>query len=80
MESIMFNREETAHMLRNASSDDTKLSLVEAAPILGVSPHTLRAWTRERRIPFYRNGRRIVFAVPDLERFLADNRIEARER
>lgn len=67
-------------MLRNASSDCVKLSLVEAAPILGVSPHTLRAWTRERRIPFYRNGRRIVFAVPDLERFLADNRVEARGR
>ena len=67
-------------MLRNTSPDCTKLSLVEAAPILGVSPHTLRAWTRERRIPFYRNGRRIVFAVPDLERFLADNRVEAHGR
>ena len=67
-------------MLRNASSDCVKLSLVEAAPILGVSPHTLRAWTRERRIPFYRNGRRIVFAVHDLERFLADNRVEAHGR
>lgn len=67
-------------MVRNASPDRVKLSLIEAAPILGVSPHTLRAWTRERRIPFYRNGRRIVFAVHDLERFLAGNRVEARER
>lgn len=67
-------------MLRNASPECVKLSLVEAAPILGVSPHTLRAWAREKRIPFYRNGRRIVFAVPDLEQFLADNRVEARER
>lgn len=67
-------------MLRNASSDCVKLSLVEAAPILGVSPHTLRAWTRERRISFYRNGRRIVFAVSDLEQFLADNRVEAHGR
>ena len=67
-------------MLRNVSPECVKLSLVEAAPILGVSPHTLRAWTREKRIPFYKNGRRIVFALPDLEQFLAHNRVEARER
>ena len=76
----MTKRKELIHMPSNISPECVKLSLVEAAPILGVSPHTLRAWTRERRIPFYRNGRRIVFAVPDLERFLSDNRIEARER
>ena len=63
--------------IRNESK---KLDLTQAAPMLGVSPHTLRAWTRERRIPFHRCGRRIVFAVSDLERFLADNRVEARER
>jgi len=67
-------------MLSKPIPSATKLSLIEAAPILGVSPHTLRAWTRERRIPFHRCGRRIVFAVADLERFLADNRIEALER
>ena len=63
--------------IRNESK---KLDLTQAAPMLGVSPHTLRAWTRERRIPFHRCGRRIVFAVSDLERFLAANRVEARER
>ena len=67
-------------MLSKTTQSAGKLSLLEAAPMLGVSPHTLRAWTRERRIPFHRCGRRIVFAVGDLERFLADNRIEARER
>jgi excisionase family DNA binding protein len=57
-----------------------KAGIKESARFLGVSPHTLRAWTRERRIPFHRCGRRIVFAVADLERFLADNRVEARDR
>jgi excisionase family DNA binding protein len=61
-------------------NDGRKLDLTQAAPFLGVSPHTLRAWTRERRIPFHRCGRRIVFALVDLERFLADNRVEARGR
>jgi excisionase family DNA binding protein len=52
-----------------------KAGIKDSAYFLGVSPHTLRAWTRERRIPFHRCGRRIVFAVADLERFLADNRV-----
>ena len=64
----------------DSSRGGQKLSLSEAAPMLGVSPHTLRAWTRERRIAFHRCGRRIVFAVSDLERFLAESRVEARER
>jgi excisionase family DNA binding protein len=63
-----------------ARADSRKLDLSQAAPFLGVSPHTLRAWTRERRIPFHRCGRRIVFAVTDLDRFLADNRVEALKR
>ena len=57
-----------------------KAGIKESACFLGISVHTLRAWTRERRIPFHRCGRRIVFALSDLERFLADNRVEARER
>lgn len=61
-------------------NDGKKADLVRAAAFIGVSPHTLRAWTRERRIPFHRCGRRIVFVVADLERFLADNRVEARTR
>ena len=55
---------------------DQKLNLKLSASLIGVSPHTLRAWTRQRRIPFYRCGRRIVFARKDLEAFLADCRVE----
>jgi excisionase family DNA binding protein len=67
-------------MLQNKADQSHKLSLFEGAEYIGISPHTLRAWTRERRIPFHRCGRRIVFAMADLERFMADNRVEARER
>lgn len=64
----------------DANNDSKKLDLIQGASMLGVSPHTLRVWTRERRIAFHRCGRRIVFATSDLERFLADNRVEARKR
>ncbi len=47
--------------------------------MLGVSPYTLRAWIRQRRLPFFRLGRRIVFDSRDLEAFLRANRVEPRE-
>jgi excisionase family DNA binding protein len=56
-----------------------RLSLLEAAPLLGVSPHTLRAWAQARRISFHRLGRRLVFDPGDLEQFLAAHRVVARE-
>ena len=57
---------------------DTKLSVSEAASLLGVSPFTLRAWVRERRIPFYRLGRRIVFSRTELAEFLSAARVPMR--
>lgn len=64
---------------RRESLSDTKLGIAAAARTLGLSPHTLRAWVRARRIPFYRCGRRILFSRADLECMLAASRIEARE-
>ncbi len=58
---------------------NTRLSVKEAAPILGVSVFTVRAWIRKRRLPFHRLGRRIVLDHSDLERFLVAHRVEARE-
>ena len=60
-------------------SDDDKVSLILAAMILGISPFTLRSWIRERRIPFYRCGRRIIFSRRDLEAFLSRCRVTPRE-
>ena len=55
-----------------------KIGLQCAAPLLGVSPYTLRAWVREKRIPFYRCGRRVVFSRRDLEEFLSQCRVTPR--
>lgn len=57
----------------------TTLSVHEAAARLGVSRFTLRAWLRQRRIPYFRLGRRVVLSDADVERFLAAHRVEARE-
>lgn len=56
-----------------------KMSLADAAPILGVSPHTLRTWVRQRKVPFYRSGRRIVFSRTDLDLFMEGCRVSPQE-
>ena len=55
-----------------------RLSIDQAAPVLGVSRFTLRKWLRERRVPYHRCGRRIVLDRDDLEAFFRANRVEAR--
>lgn len=58
--------------------DARRLSVDEAAPVLGVSVYMVRALIRQRRLPFYHIGRRIVLDRDDLEQFLRAHRVEAR--
>jgi excisionase family DNA binding protein len=39
-----------------------RLDWRQAADFLGVRPFTIRAWVRERKVPFYRIGRNIYFS------------------
>ncbi len=55
------------------------LSVEQAAQRMGVAPVTVRSWLRQGRIAYHRLGRRIVFEPKDLDRFLADHRVEARQ-
>lgn len=58
---------------------DEWLSVDVAAARCGVSRYTLRAWLRQRRIPYHKLGRRVVLDAGDVEAFLLANRVEARE-
>jgi excisionase family DNA binding protein len=53
-----------------------RMSVQEAADLLGVSRHTLRRWLALRLLPYHRCGRRVVLDPRDLEQFLKDNRVE----
>jgi excisionase family DNA binding protein len=60
--------------------DANNKSLGEAAARLGISPHTLRLWAvYQRRVPFLRLGRRIVFREQDLSDFERRNLMEVRQ-
>jgi excisionase family DNA binding protein len=57
-----------------------RLSVELAAPVLGVSVYMVRSLVRQRRLPYYRVGRRIVLDRDDLEQFLQAHRVETRAR
>jgi excisionase family DNA binding protein len=51
------------------------LSVQEAARYLSLSVHTLRTWVSERRVPYIKLGRRVLFRQADLDRLAADHLI-----
>lgn len=55
-----------------------RISIGAGAERCGVSPFTMRSWLRQRRIPFYKLGRRVVLDAGDVDAFLRAHRVEAR--
>lgn len=49
------------------------LSVSEAARYIGISERNLRGLIAERKIPFVRIRRRIVFRLVDLDRWIAEH-------
>lgn len=47
-----------------------------AAERLGISVFTLRTWVSQRRIPFVKLGRRVLFNPDDLDRMIQANTVE----
>jgi excisionase family DNA binding protein len=46
------------------------ISAVDAGQLLDIHPVTLLRWAREGRVPHRRLGRRVVFRVSELDRWL----------
>ncbi len=57
----------------------TLLDVNSAAKRLGVSPFTIRAWLRQRRLSYVKLGRRVLVPEDSISRFLAVNTVPARE-
>jgi excisionase family DNA binding protein len=55
------------------------LTLIEAARWIRLSPHTLRAWVFQRRIPVVRLGRRVLFRREDVETLVEKSLVEAKD-
>ena len=46
---------------------------------LGMTIHVGRKWIRERRLPHFRMGSRIMLDEGDIERFIESNRVPSRD-
>ena len=66
------NRRSAAQRREWASSN-----IQEAAQRLAISPLTLRAWIRQRRLPHVKLGRRVLLDSADVERFINANKVKA---
>jgi excisionase family DNA binding protein len=54
------------------------MSIEEAAVISGMSVSWWRSAVANRRVPFHRCGRRILFRPEDIEQMFRQNRVEPR--
>ena len=54
-------------------------SVAQAADYLGIRPGTLRNWLSARKISYVKVGRLTRIPLTSLERFVADNTVEAIE-
>jgi excisionase family DNA binding protein len=53
-------------------------SIAEVARTLGISPHTLRVWIKDRRISSFKLGKRVLLSPEDVQAFLnRHHRVEA---
>jgi len=62
----------------SAADGGSRVGIVEGANIIGVSPYTLRRWINQKRLPFYKLGRRVLLSRDDLEQFIEAGRVDQR--
>jgi excisionase family DNA binding protein len=51
------------------------LTADDTASVLNISPRTLWTLTKERAIPVIQIGRRVLYAMTDIERFIDSQRV-----
>ena len=56
------------------------ISNSEAASVLGISPFSLRRKVLLRQVPFVKIGRRVLFSLDDLTKFIEANKVQPRPR
>jgi excisionase family DNA binding protein len=54
------------------------LSVEEAAHALSISIHTLRAWVSQKRIPYVKLGRRVLFQSEHLQAYIDSHSVPVR--
>jgi excisionase family DNA binding protein len=53
-------------------------TVIEAADYLRLSPHTIRGWISQKRIPYLKISRRVFLSKEQLDRLLQESVVPAR--
>ena len=53
------------------------LNIKEASEYLGVKENTLYCWVSQKKIPYVKLGRKTLFDIEDLNRFIEENKVKA---
>jgi len=51
------------------------LNKQELAIFLGISKFTIDAWVSQRRVPFVKMGKRVLFDIEDIEKWINQNKV-----
>jgi excisionase family DNA binding protein len=62
-----------------SGADVKRWDVDRTAVEMGVSPHTVRAWLRQRKLAYLKLGRRVLIDPEDVQRFMEKNRVAAVE-
>jgi excisionase family DNA binding protein len=57
--------------------EQQRVDVSDSARFLGVKETTIRAWVAQKRLPYYKLGRRVLFDIKDLQKFVEACRVEA---
>ncbi len=55
--------------------EDKLQNVSQAAELLGISTHTIYAWVCQRKIPYVKIGRRVMFRPQDIEAWIEGHRV-----
>ena len=67
------------HAMTQVSVSDDLLTVNEVAEKLKISPHTVRYWVQERKVPFMKIGKRLRFDPQELAQWLETKRVNPDE-
>jgi len=53
------------------------LNIKETSEYLGIKKNTLYCWVSQKKIPYVKLGRKTLFDIEDLNKFIEENKIKA---
>jgi excisionase family DNA binding protein len=70
-------RNEIGAELSQMEGKHTLMGIRKSAAYLGIAVSTLYQWVSQKRIPYYKSGRLVMFDLKDLDQFIEKSKVNA---